>query len=682
MNAADFGKDKTLISLLQALESGIAVFSADGKLLFVNDAMRRITGTHPDTDATLSTRALGHQLFREDGTMVPLEEFPVMKAFNGHDTDDEIYAYIDKDGMRRWLTVSSKGIRNEQGTLEYVMTAIRDISRRKFREDKLRFMVESAKILTITADYRERLTQKARLAVPSLADWCAIDILKQDGNLERVVVVHRDPEKIKFVESVAQKFPRDRSATSGVYKVLRTGEAEFVPHFGPEMAAAALAQVPEEKRAMAQEVLDTLGITSYMTIPIPSRGKILGAMTLAYAESGRKYTKDDLQFFTEFCLHLGVLIDSVHLFEEIRSRDKAKDLFLATLSHELRNPLAPIKSSIELLKFKGVPDDIREELGTIEHQFDHMAKLLNDLLDTTRFTQAKIEITPQSLELQRLVERALKASEALIRNADITLHFTHTGSAIEVFADDTRLEQAVTNLMNNAIKFTAAGGDIWVELSRHDGNAIIKIRDNGAGIDPQELPNIFEMYYQSERSRSANTGLGIGLLLVQKIVHLHGGTIEAKSEGIGHGSEFIITLPLSYATAPTEATPAEDGGPRGKHILIVDDNIQAADALVKLFNKLGGYAEARYSGEETIAHTDIEKFDVILLDIGMPRMDGYEVVKTLRERGLTRPIVALTGYGLIEDKQKASSAGFDAHLTKPIGIKELRELFASLFPVA
>ncbi len=173
MNAADFEKDTTLISLLQALESGIAVFNADRKLVFVNDAMRRITGSHPDKDASLDLRALGHQLFREDGTRIPSDEFPIMKAYEGTDTTDETFAYIDKDGARRWLTVHCSGIEDDAGALAYVICAIRDISFHKSREDKLRFMVESAKILSLTTDYRERLKQKARLSVPSLADWCA-----------------------------------------------------------------------------------------------------------------------------------------------------------------------------------------------------------------------------------------------------------------------------------------------------------------------------------------------------------------------------------------------------------------------------------------------------------------------------------------------------------------------------
>lgn len=680
MNATDFAKDKALISILQAFETGIAIFDPDRKLIFVNEAMRRITGENSNTDATLEMRSLGHKLYRQDGTVVPPNEFPIVKAYDGIETADEPYAYIDKDGARRWLSVTATAIRSEDGGIAYVMTVVRDISLRKTREEKLRFMVESAKILSITSDYRERLTQKAQLAVPSLADWCAIDILKPDGDLDRVVVVHRDPEQIKYVDTLSKKLPPRKDASSGVYRVIKTGKPEYIPILNEEMVSAVISSMPSDQQPIAREALEKLSLHSYMTIPIPSRGKILGAMTLAYAESGRVYSKDDLDFFTEFCLHIGVLIDSAFLFMEVQDRDKAKDLFLATLSHELRNPLAPIKSSIELLKFKGVPEDIREELHTIEHQFDHMAKLLNDLLDTTRFTQAKIEINPRSIELHRLVERALKASDALIRNADITLNVSYAHSPIEVMGDDTRLEQAITNLMNNAIKFTPAGGAIWVDVLKENDQAIIRVRDNGAGIDPHELPNIFEMYYQSERSKNANSGLGIGLLLVQKIITLHGGTITAKSEGIGRGSEFTITLPLSTAPSPDETPVAVNDGPRGKRILVVDDNIAAADALVKLFNKLGGIAEARYSGEETIAHTNLDAFDVILLDIGMPRMDGYEVVKTLRGRSFAKHVVALTGYGLTEDKQKASSAGFDAHMTKPIGVKELRELFDSLFP--
>ena len=540
------------------------------------------------------------------------------------------------------------------------------------REDKLRFMLESAKILSTKVDFRTWLLEKAKLTVPSLADWCAIDVLNEQGQLKRIAVIHQDQKMTDYLFEFEKRFPTTEKNSADLYAAIKTGKAQLVPAVTDETIRQG-ARSPEHLEAMQR-----LGLKSLMIIPIIALGKTLGALSLGYAESGRVYTQDDFKFFQEFCNDLGVILDNGRLSDEISKRDKAKDLFLASLSHELRNPLAPIKSSLELLRLRETTIDVREELDNIEHQFDHLAKLLGDLLDVTRFTQAKIQIVPHTVELRKLVERSLKASDALLRASDITLHVTYPGTPLQVWADDTRLEQAITNLMSNAAKFTPSGGSIWVNLSKENGSAVLKIRDNGAGIDQADLSNIFELYYKGSNGNNAS-GLGIGLLLVHEIVGLHQGSIEAKSGGRGTGSEFVLRLPitgmLSFASEPGHVNT--EG--MSQRVLVVDDNVQAADSLVKLMNKIGARAEAVYSGKDALAHPGLCDFDVILLDIGMPHMDGYEVIRALRARGIPPPpVIALTGYGLREDKQKALDAGFSAHLTKPVGIKELSEAFRTL----
>ena len=556
---------------------------------------------------------------------------------------------------------------------------VTDVSSIKSREDKLRFMLASAKILSMKVDFRTWLLQKAKLTVPSLADWCAIDVLIEHNGLERIAVIHQDQEMTDYLFEFEKKFPTTEKNSADLYAVIRSGEAQFVPVVTDETIRQG-ARSPEHLQAMQR-----LGLKSLMIIPIIALGKTLGALSLGYAESGRVYTQDDFDFFREFCNDLGVILDNGRLSDEISKRDEAKDLFLASLSHELRNPLAPIKSSLELLKLRETTTDVREELNNIEYQFDHLAKLLGDLLDVTRFTQAKIAIVSHTLELRKLVERSLKATDALLRTTDITLHFTYPSTPLPVWADDTRLEQAITNLMSNAAKFTSPGGSIWVDLSREDssdGWAVIKIRDNGEGIHPDDLPNIFEIYYQGRDSTNAS-GLGIGLSLVQKIVELHGGTIVATSAGRGKGSEFVIKLPITNIVSfASEPGTRGNVGAFAKRVLVVDDNAPAADSLVKLLNMLGAQATALYSGHDVLQHKNFSDFDIILLDIGMPHVDGYKVISALRERGVKIPIIALTGYGLREDKQKALNAGFTAHLTKPIGIKEITDAFKMFVPMA
>ncbi len=670
--ANNFTNGTIVQSLLESLEVGIAVFNADKTLLYINESMAIVTGGDLESIQKEPSGLLREDRIRAaDGSAVLPDDLPIAKAFAGIESKDVPYIYIDPRGRHLWLAISCRRIVDDVDALQYVFMTIGDISRRKTREDRLHFMIEEAKVLSLNTDFRKRLAEKANLAVPALADWCAID-LRTDAGTERVAVVHRDPAMIKSVYEFEAQFPSDPKRPGGLLNIIDTMQPQFVPLITDEILRATIT-APEQFDSIKK-----LQLNSVMIIPITARGRGLGAMTLAYAGSGRVYTQDDFQFFTEFCLHLGVLLENGLLYEEITRKDKAKDLFLASLSHELRNPLAPIKHSLELLKLRGTSQDVREELETIEHQFDHMAKLLDDLLDVTRFTQDKIEIAPHTIELRRLVDRALKSTDALLRTADITLHYTYPSSAIQVWADETRIEQAISNLMSNATKYTPSGGSIWVDIIKEDEAAVIKVRDNGEGIDPDDLPHIFEMYYQG-RDRNHASGLGIGLLLVQRIIALHGGTIEAHSEGRGHGSEFIITLPTTNIldlAKPGEPHPADSIS--GKHILVVDDNMPAANSLVKLFNKLGAKAEAVYSGAAAIEH-DLSDTDIILLDIGMPHMDGYATIQALRTKGVSIPIVALTGYGLLEDKQKALDAGFTAHLTKPVGLKDIAAMLDTVF---
>ncbi len=310
-----------------------------------------------------------------------------------------------------------------------------------------------------------------------------------------------------------------------------------------------------------------------------------------------------------------------------------------------------------------------------------MAHLLNDLLDVTRFTQDRMSISARPIELRRLIERALRGTDAVIRNADITLHYAYPSMPISVVADATRLEQAVSNLISNAVKFTPAGGSIWVDIEREEDHAVIRVRDNGIGIDPIDLPKIFDMYYQGNNKDAMNSGLGIGLLLVQRIIHMHSGSVEAKSDGRGTGSEFVIHIPLADGADVEQKSAAPKSLAHSLRILVVDDNAPAADSLVRLLNKLGARAKAVYSAHEALGSERLSEIDLFLLDVGMPQMDGYELVAALKKRGIAAPIVALTGYGLSEDKRRAEMAGFTSHLTKPVGLSDLNIMFEHVLTV-
>ncbi len=658
--------DPLTVSMLDSLHEGVVVWGRDMRLLYANKAARQITGLkmEPGTPLPPIVESL-HVLTDMAETRVQNAALPVYRAFAGESVPRETIRLIQPNGIHKWLSVTADRVLDEKNELAYVVSSFRDISLRKSREDKLNFMVESAKILSLQLDFKQRLAEKAKLTVPSLADWCAIDVLDESGNLERVTSIHRDPVILKKMNDMVAAYPRDTMRSDSIMQIIKM-QTPYLVKVVSEDDLKRWSTSPEHL-----ETYRSLNIKSLMTLPISTGGRGMGAMTLAYCESGRTYDENDLEFFQEFCYHLSVIFDNARLFDEIKKRDEAKDVFLASLSHELRNPLAPIKSALELIQMRQLTPEIREEIDIIEHQFNHMARLLNDLLDVTRFTQDRISLSTQPVDLRRLTERALKAADPLMRSADITLHFTFSSNPLTIIADETRLEQAISNLISNAVKFTPAGGSIWVELERDGTDACIRVRDNGAGIEAYDLPNIFDIYYQGSNRGAANTGLGLGLLLVRRIVELHRGSVTARSEGRGKGAEFTIKIPLVELT-PSEKTDGPlKGAAKAMRILIVDDNVAAADALVRLLNKLGSNAQAVYSGRDALGVPSLDTVDAFLLDVGMPEMDGYALVRALRDRGITAPIIALTGYGLAEDKKRAESAGFTTHLTKPIGIRDL-----------
>jgi signal transduction histidine kinase/ActR/RegA family two-component response regulator len=365
------------------------------------------------------------------------------------------------------------------------------------------------------------------------------------------------------------------------------------------------------------------------------------------------------------------------------SQNKAKDEFLAMLGHELRNPLSAITSATSLLELKNVnPAAAQRATAIIRRQSEHLRNLIDDLLDLGRVMSGKILLEKTAVDLSHIVANCIESLQAGGTTAGYDL-VVNTQSAL-LNADPTRVEQIVTNLIDNAIKYTPAGGKISIDLHTIGHDAQLTISDSGIGIPPELLPHIFDVFVQGDNSLArAKGGLGIGLSLVQKLVELHGGTIEAESDGAGHGSRFIVRLPLiaTIGNATPNKPQAVQAG-AGYSILLVEDQEDGREMMTMLLQALGHRVLAASTGIDAleILNGEIDKPDVALVDIGLPGMDGYEVARRLRaDRTTTRiKLIALTGYGLEEDRQRALSAGFDRHLTKPLKIEELNECLKTL----
>ncbi|HSG39891.1 MAG TPA: ATP-binding protein, partial [Thermoanaerobaculia bacterium] len=354
-----------------------------------------------------------------------------------------------------------------------------------------------------------------------------------------------------------------------------------------------------------------------------------------------------------------------------------KDQFLAMLSHELRNPLGAITSASYSLRKIGTADE--KKLGAIiARQSRHLTRLLDDLLDVARVTAGKIELRRRPVDLADVLERCLRTLEAGGRLGGHRLE-TRTGSAW-VEGDPARLEQVITNLVGNALKYTPEGGTIRVELRPDGGQALFSVTDNGIGIPPEVLPRIFDLFVQGDRALDRHEGgLGLGLTLVRQLVEMHGGRVEASSDGTGRGSEFRMFLPLYEGPAPSVEEQRARAIAAPRRILLIEDNEDAREALRTLLELDGHHVEAAEDGRGGLELARWFEPDLVLLDIGLPGLDGYEVAEALAghpARSRMR-VVAITGYGQESDRDRSQQAGFDAHLVKPVEVDRLRELLAS-----
>lgn len=356
--------------------------------------------------------------------------------------------------------------------------------------------------------------------------------------------------------------------------------------------------------------------------------------------------------------------------------DRRKDEFLAMLAHELRNPLAPIRNASELLVRPLTEEQMQSIVGIIKRQVAQLSRLVDDLLDVSRITQGRIELQRAPVELSSVIAQAMESVEPLMKEKRHKVLVTARYGPLYVNGDSARLVQCVANILTNSAKYTDPGGDIRIDVQEERCTAVISITDNGIGIPQELLPQIFDLFVQSDRSLDrAQGGLGIGLSLVQRLIEMHGGEVSAYSEGHGRGARFAIRLPCIEPPQAARQTPPARSIPV-RRILIVDDNADAADSLAMLLKLNGHAAETVYSPNAALERAATSDHDVILLDIGLPDMDGYEVARRMRASGTRARIIALTGYGQSEDIQRARNAGFDSHLVKPVDLQILQETLA------
>ena len=448
--------------------------------------------------------------------------------------------------------------------------------------------------------------------------------------------------------------------------------------FGKQLWEIGLFADKEASQAAYRE-LQNNGFIRYDHLPLESRNgqKVeVEFVSNVYAEDHQQVVQCNIRDITERC----------RLERQLADLDRRKDEFLAMLSHELRNPLAPILNAVQLLQRQKDENTVQRKAHTIiERQVGQLTHLVDDLMEVSRTLTGRIQLRPEQVTVNGIVERAVETVRPLIDQRKHELTLSLPPDPIWLYADAARLEQVVTNLLTNAVKYTNEGGHIWLSAQQEGDKAVLRVRDTGLGIAPAFLPHIFDLFSQAERtSDRSQGGLGIGLALAMRLVEMHEGTITVSST-LGEGSEFVVSLPVDLSTGPPKKTqrPAtEIARPLDTvlRVLIVDDNEDAATALELLLEEAGHSVRAAHTGPAGLAAALEFLPDVMLLDIGLPELDGFEVAKRIRQQAALHNVVlvAMTGYGREKERQRSQEAGFDHHLVKPVDFGTLEQILAAV----
>ncbi|MBD1821132.1 PAS domain S-box protein [Cyanobacteria bacterium FACHB-DQ100] len=613
-----------------------------------------------------------------------------------------------QDGSSFPVEVSAQSTVTE--TEAVILSIIRDISERKqveaereyllrceqsarlaaeSAERRAQFIAEAGTVLNSSLEYQSTLRSVAQLVVPTLADWCAVDILNAGGSLERLATAHIDPAKVEWGIELHRRYPPDLNAPHGIAQVLRTGQPEYYPEISEEQLIAGA------RDAEHLQILRALGLKSVMIVPLIVRGRTLGVISFISAESGHSYSLADLSLAEELARRAALALDNAYLYLEAQqaqlqaeAANRMKDEFLAVLSHELRTPMNPILGWARLLQ-KGTLDAERTAtaLATIERNAQLQVQLIEDLLDIARILQGKFSLNPYPVNLASTIEAAIETVRLAAESKNIQIQAQFEANMGSVLGDAGRLQQVVWNLLSNALKFTPTGGQVEIQLTKIGSQAQIQVRDTGKGIKPEFLPYVFDTFRQADSSTTRTFGgLGLGLAIVRHIVELHGGSVKAESLGEGQGAIFTVQLPLLSEASPeikTKTAPQPALALAGLRVLVVDDEADTLELSQFILETAGAIVIPAVSAANALQQFEQAQPDVLVSDIGMPQMDGYTLISQIRSQlpeGKQIPAIALTAYAGEINQQQVLAAGFQLHLVKPVEPEQLVEAIAQVLP--
>ena len=539
------------------------------------------------------------------------------------------------------------------------------------------FLAETSATLAHSLDHEATVRGTARLSVPFLADLSAVTLTEAGGPAARTEVVFALPDRDELGTATLETGSLPRLIRTAIARVLDSAEMERIDRFA-DFGTASTHLRPLGEPPSAAGTAVQLGCA--LVLPLRARNQVLGCLTLVMGHSGRSFGPAETLLAQDMAGRAAIFLDNARLYRDIQESDARKNEFLAMLAHELRNPLAAIQGANYVLRIsEQTPDKISWAQAIIDRQVSQLVRLVDDLLDVARITQGKIRLQLEPVELTAVVELARELSGPLITARHHRLAITAPQSPVWVRGDVTRLAQVLANLLNNAAKYTDEGGLIQLTIESEPKWALLRVRDNGIGISPEMVQSIFDLFTQATRSLDRSQGgLGIGLTLVRHLVGMHGGSVSVRSAGPGQGSEFVVRLPRlpdpPTAHGPADSSAAAPLPPR--RVLVVDDNLDVADSLLIILQQQGHQVRAAHDGLAALKLGQSFRPEVVLLDIGLPGLDGYEVARRLRALPELQGalLIALTGYGQPEARRRALDAGFDVHLVKPVDPETLTEL--------
>jgi PAS domain S-box-containing protein len=645
-----------LKGVLAAVDDGITVQDGQGRLIYANGPAAQLIG-YPSAAALLAATAQQvmerFDMFAPDGTPFPVAELPGRRVLRGLAATEQLVRFrLRQEGSERWALVRANPVQIDGVLAPFAVNAFRDVTDFRRQQEELRLSREW---------FATALRSIGDAVIATDAAGCVTLINPQAELLTGWTNAEADRKPLATVFSIVNEDTRE-PIESPVARVLREGRVIGLANHTLLISRSGVEIAIDDTAA-----------------PILSdTGELVGTV-LVFRDVSRKREEER---------------ESARMFAQIEAArseavqaNRAKDEFLAMLGHELRNPLAPIVTALQLMKLKG-GDVFDKERSIVERQVRHVVTLVDDLLDVSRITRGKVELIRESVELAAVVDKALELAGPLIeqRQHDVTVAVSRD---IRVTGDAARLSQVVSNLLTNAAKYTPPRGHITITAQPSGSEVTLSVRDDGVGVDPELLPKIFDLFVQGGQSLDRSQGgLGLGLAIVRSVAELHGGRVFARSEGLGKGSEFSVVLPVSSRTsiAPgaVSRVPVVSGSFGGARVLLVDDNQDALQLLAEALQMKGYETVAAEDAASALAVAQKVKPAVALLDIGLPVMNGYELARRLRAMpGLEAiKLAALTGYGQPSDKQRAMEAGFDEHLVKPISIEAVQAVVSRLLASA